>query len=160
MARETTLDHENGALKSPPQAVIGNFAEFVHDMLDLLELQIKLLRFDLNRWVNETKLPALMLASGLVILLSGFPVAVLGLGLLLSDVGGLPRWLAIFLAAGIGTAAGGLILAGAWTMLRRRMAILQRSQEEFVTNIQSVKNALKRKQRKPSSSAESANFRR
>jgi hypothetical protein len=143
MARQTTHIESNGR---SDRGVLGNVAEFIHDLMTLSELQMKLLMLDLKEGSSKAMLPLGLIVMGLCLALGSFPILLGALGLGLATAGMIP-WAAFLLAGVIGMVISGVAAYGGFLLLKKQAAVLHRSQAEFDRNIRWVKTALTRKPR-------------
>jgi hypothetical protein len=141
MASQTTHIESNGRSS---RGVFGNAAEFVHDLMTLTELQVKLLVLDMKEGSRHAMLPLALILFGGCLALGCFPVllAALGFGLVAA---GLSYWLSFLIAGIVGLAISGGAAYGGFRLLKKQAAVLRRSQAEFDRNVRWVKSALTRK---------------
>src|SRR6202034_2002492 len=83
--------------------------QILHDILTLAQLQARLFQLDARQAAEKIQRPFLALAAGVVLAICALPIALVGIALLLMDVGGLSRvasvWItfifAVFVAASL-----------------------------------------------------------
>jgi hypothetical protein len=137
---------------SPPRAVARNTAEFLHDVVTLVELQGSLLKIDIKQTLTGMIVPGVVAVAGAILLLSCMPILLASIALLLVETLEWTYAQAFFCALGIGLVVGGIAcLAGAW-YVRRSFDKLERSKSEFVHNVSWIKQVLKRLGTSPSTS--------
>jgi hypothetical protein len=129
---------------SPPRAVARNAAEFVHDVVTLVELQTGLLKIDFQQTLARLTVPAIVLAMGAVVVLSCLPILLASVALLMVELAGWTHAQAFFFAVGCGLVLGGGASFWAAWRLRTSFDRLQRSRDEFAQNVAWVKQVLKR----------------
>lgn len=121
----------------------GNLADLLHDLTKLLELQMRLLTFDLKEGIRRSTLGMVVLVIAAVLMLATFPVALHAVAQWLASATrlSLGASLGIVAAVGLATALG----MAAWSVrrLRRSFNVLERSREELVQNLHWVQEALK-----------------
>ncbi len=137
-------------INSPAGSMIGNVAEFGHDLATLGELQAKLAVIDLKETLGRALVPAALAGAGVLLLAASLPVALLGVAELLASGLNLIPGVAMLL-----TALGALVLAGilaflALPALKRSFASLERSRDELTRNVSWIKTVLSYSGRGPS----------
>ena len=129
---------------SPPRAVARNTAEFVHDVVTLVELQASLLKVDVQQCLARMIVPGVVLAIGAVLVLSCMPILLAGVALLMVELFGWSHAQGFFFALGCGLLIGGGAALWAVWRLKNSFADLKRSRDEFSQNVAWVKQVLKR----------------
>ena len=138
---------------SPQRAVARNTAEFLHDVVTLVELQASLLKLDLKQTLTGMIVPGVIAIVGAILLFSCVPILLASVALLLVETLQWSYAQAFFCSLGIGLLVGGLAcLVGAW-YVRRSLEKLERSRSEFVHNVSWIKQVLKRLGSSPPSAA-------
>jgi hypothetical protein len=155
MAQQTTLTRPrpagpSAAANSSPapvpqaaKAVSRNVADFGHDFVSLLELQVKLFWTDVQELKRGAIGWGLAAAAALVLLLACLPVGMLALGWLLVEQAGWSRAAAFGVAGVAGLVIGAVTL---WLCGRRfagSFSALRRSKDELVQNMEWIKTVLK-----------------
>ncbi|QDU95389.1 phage holin family protein [Lignipirellula cremea] len=117
--------------------------ELAHDVIELGELQVNLLRADVSEALERSTLPAIVVAIGLVAAASCAPAIVLSVGFALAEftplsvAGGLAiASVSVFV---LSMAAAGL---AAWRM-KSSFAVFHRSMDEFSRNVRWIKAVLR-----------------
>ncbi|HUG89712.1 MAG TPA: phage holin family protein [Planctomycetaceae bacterium] len=139
MADQATV---NGRGQKAGTALRLNVGDFAHDVLTLGELQGRLLLVDLREARNRALRPLVLGVVGVVLLLSSFPVLLLGLAWLIA-LTGLPLWASLLIAAAIGVAVSGVLGWFAWRTIRTTFAVFERSRDEFSQNLTWIKSVLR-----------------
>ncbi len=130
--------------ESPAAAVRHGVAGVLHDALTLAELQFKLLAIDAQQASRRVVAPLALLGAAGVFGASALPLLLIALAQLLRDQAGWPPALATLTAVGVGVIAAGLLAFFGYLGLRRCLAPLQRSRDEFNRNVAWLKSTLKR----------------
>lgn len=146
MADQATMNVNGGPrvnIDSPlTEGVLGNLAAFGADCTTLLELQSQLAAEDLKASSARAAVPTGVAAFGAALGLSALPVALLGVGELIVQYGGLTRGWSYVIVAVAAMAVGGL---AAWLFGSRIGAAFEpftRSREELSRNLAWVKTVL------------------
>ena len=122
--------------------VLGNLAEFASDCTTLLELQSRLAVEDLKDSAARAVVPVGGAAFGVALALGALPVALLGVGELVVQYGGLTRGWSYVIVAVAALVLGGL---SAWLFGSRIGASFEsfhRSREELTRNLAWIKTVL------------------
>lgn len=120
-----------------------NVSDLIHDVIELGELQTRLLMIDLSATSRGSMLAVAIGAAALVLALGSVPVLLLGIGWALVQFA---EWTqtAAFAATGVGALVLAAVLAWlAWRKLNNAISKLSRSRDEFATNVAWIKDALK-----------------
>ena len=133
----------NGA-RSPSQAVRHGISDLAHDVMTMAELQVKLIRVDLNEGVSRLVAPFVMGIVGIAALLASLPVLLLAMSALLQEFAGMSPSLSLLLASGIGLAVAALLMGIAVAAFRRSFPMLERSRTELTYNLEWMKHMLSR----------------
>lgn len=147
MSRQTTLgpqDHREQPA-APPSEVRGGIADLLHDMMELAELQIRLLLADGRQAWPGSRLSLLGILAGVVLALGSMPVLLAGVALGISAASGLSTGAGLALTGALlGVVPAGALVWLCLGRLRKSVGTLSRSAEELSTNIACFKAALKR----------------
>ncbi len=142
MSNQETINRAALKTGAPEKRIQRNVSAFLHNIIELFELQVKLLTVDLRDASNSLKIPAILLVFGLCLFLGMIPVLLAGLGILLHQQAEWNLGTSLVGVAIVATLiASGLCYAG----LKLSMAgisLLQRSQEELKENVAWIKSAL------------------
>ena len=118
-------------------------SELVHDTVTLAELQVRLLKVELQSWSRGMAALSVWLLAALLLAAGTIPVLLLSLAQALVELAGLSEALALSGAALVGLAAAGIAAAVGRSKLRKHRSMLSRSQEEFRRNITWLRQVLK-----------------
>jgi hypothetical protein len=129
---------------SPQRAVARNTAEFLHDVLTLVELQASLLKIDVRQCLAGLVVPGVALIVGAMLLLSCLPILLASVALLLVETLEWTYAQAFFCSLGIGLLLGGIACLAGAVFVRRSFQHFERSRSEFVQNLSWIKHVLKR----------------
>lgn len=129
---------------SPQRAVARNTAEFLHDVVTLVELQASLLKIDTRQCLAGLVMPAIALAVGAMLLLSCLPILLASIALLLVETLDWTLAQAFFCALGIGLLVGGIACLAGAMFIRRSFQHFERSRSELVQNVTWIKQVLKK----------------
>lgn len=144
MVQQTKINESNGVPQSASKGLARDVSEFAHDVLTLAELQAELFVADVQECRQRTLVPGLVLICGLALGLACFPIALAALALLLIQVLGTSYAAGFLLAALVGAVLSALVSVVGWIQVRRHVAVLGRSQQELVRNLQWIKKVLER----------------
>lgn len=140
-----TQTQVNGSQKRRGAGMVfrENLSGLLHDVVELGELQTRLLMVDLNDASRGSVTAIVLVVSALVLSLGSVPVLLVGIGWALITFAG---W--THTAAFAATGAGGLVLAAvlawlAWRTLNAAVGKLSRSRDELAANVAWIKDALK-----------------
>lgn len=144
MAHQTKINESNGAPKPTSRGLARDVGEFAHDVLTLAELQVQLLAADARECRRHLLAPGLLLLSGATLCLICVPIALTALALWLSQFFHLSYAMGFLSATVAGVVLGAMLSALGWNLIRKRAAMLGRSQQELVRNLQWIKKVLQR----------------
>ncbi len=115
-----------------------------HDLLNLAELQGRLFVHDFNMIRTGTGPAMLMIALGMLLGFSSIPVLMFAIGWAIVAIWNVPVWIALLVVSlVIGVVPSMTLLVIGWQTLRRRSKVLNRSVNEFQSNIAWLKRRLK-----------------
>jgi uncharacterized membrane protein YqjE len=144
MGNQTKIDTQNGSPETAPGALARDVGEFAHNVLTLAELQAQLFAADVQEYGQRVLVPGLVLIGGAALGLACFPIALAALALLLIQVLGTSYATGFLVAAVVGAVLSALLCVIGWFQVRKRLAVLQRSQQELVRNLRWIKKVLER----------------
>ena len=144
MGHQTKVSERNGSPQTAPKALARDVGEFAHDVLTLAELQAQLFVTDLQECSQRALVPGLVLICGAALGLACFPVALAALALLFIQVFETSYAAGFLLAAIVGAISSALLCVIGWFLVRKRLAVLRRSQQELVRNLRWIKKVLER----------------
>jgi uncharacterized membrane protein YqjE len=144
MGHQTKINERNGSPQTAPKALARDVGEFAHDVLTLAELQAQLFVTDARECRRRALVPGLLLVGGVALGLSCIPFALAALALLLIQVFETSYATGLLLATIAGAILSALLCVSGWFLVRKRLAVLQRSQQELVRNLCWIKKVLER----------------
>ena len=144
MGYQTKVSERNGSPHSAPKALARDVGEFAHDVFTLAELQAQLFVADLRECGRRVLVPGLVLLAGVALGLSCVPFALAALALSLIQVFETSYAAAFLLSTIAGAVLSALLGVSGWLLVRKRLAVLQRSQQELVRNLRWIKKVLER----------------
>ena len=118
--------------------------EFAHDVFTLAELQAQLFVADVQECGQRVLVPGLVLLCGVALGLACFPIALAALALLLVQVFETSYAAGFLIAVVVGAVVSALLCVIGWLQVRKRVAVLRRSQQELVRNLRWIKKVLER----------------
>ncbi len=145
MDHQTKVSERNGSPHTAPKALARDVGEFAHDVIGLAELQLQLFVTDLRECSRHALVPGLVLLAGVALGLSCVPLVLTALALLLIEVLETSYATGFLLATIVGAILSAVLCVSGWSLIRRRLAVLQRSQQELVCNLLWIKKVLERK---------------
>lgn len=140
MVDQTQVAERNGS----PAGLARDVGEFAYDVLTLAELQGQLLVADVRECSQKVLAPGLALLCGAAVGLAGLPIALVALALSLKEALAISYAGGFLLAAGIAMVVGAPLCIIGGYLVRKRLAVLQRSQQELVRNLNWIKKVLQR----------------
>jgi hypothetical protein len=143
MDRQTKIG-PNG-MKTEPKIQYGYIGPtrrpggLAHHLIELGELQLKLLRTDVGEATQAAKIGTILMALSVVLLIAVIPILLLALTLGIEELFDLSRGVSLLITAGIATLLGiGLLWAG-WNIVLRGAGKISRSRVEFKKNVKWLK---------------------
>jgi hypothetical protein len=131
MGYQTTI---NGLRFRKPEGILSSLEGLGGDITSLVELQAKLVAYDLKDAAAKAKVPSAILIVSAVVLMASLPVIFIGLAFALASLG-VVQWAAFLITGGVLAAAAGVV---GWISLVRFLKSFEsfrRSREELVRNI-------------------------
>ena len=144
MGHQAKISERNGWPETAPKALARDVGEFAHDVLTLAELQVQLFVADVRECGQREFIQSLVLLCGAALGLACFPVALTALALLLVEVFGTSYAAGFGLAVAAGAILSALLCVIGWFNVRKRLAVLRRSQQELVRNLRWIKKVIER----------------
>jgi uncharacterized membrane protein YqjE len=144
MDHQAKISERNGAPPTTSNALAHDVGEFAHNVLTLAELQGQLLVADVQECGRRVFVPGLVLITGLALGLTCLPIALAAMALLIAQVFQTSYAAGFLITAAVGAAVSALLSAIGWVQVRKRVAVLGRSQQELVRNLQWIKKVLER----------------
>ena len=127
------------------RAVARNTGEFLHDLVTLAELQLRLVYVDGQEEVRNLLWPAMTVLAGVAVGCAALPVLLIALALTLTEVAHLSPAQAAGVAAGVGLLIAGILVGCGWWGLRfPRGKAFERSEREWRQNLRWIKDALQK----------------
>jgi hypothetical protein len=121
-------------VESRPANVTGNVAGVIRDVVELGELQIRLLVRDTKSVVRQSVIPVVLMVAAASMLLGAIPIALLGLAEALEANAGMSRLVSLLIAAGVGAILAIILYyLGRW-QLRKSIQQLDSSRQELAQN--------------------------
>jgi hypothetical protein len=131
---------ENSKIRS--NHMTGNVAGIIRDVVELIELQGRLLVRDSKSVARQSVVPIIVLVAAACMMLGSIPIALLCLAEVLQVQGGLTRTLALLIATGVALALSLLLYTlGRWR-LRKSLEQLDSSRQELAHNTAWFKQVL------------------
>ncbi len=134
MVGETEMNQHNGSKSGSEGSAVAQVGRLIRRILDLTELQGELFKIDAREGGKALAIPAILIATGIVLGFGGILVLLLALAEGLQRIG--LSEAASFLGAGF---FGLILAAGAiwsgWYFLRKAVAAFDRSKTELQRNI-------------------------
>jgi uncharacterized membrane protein YqjE len=144
MGHQTKINERNGSPQTAPKGLARDVGEFAHDVFTLAELQAQLFATDLQECSRRALVPVVFLLAGVALGLSCIPFALAALALLLIQVFETSYATGFLLATVAGAMLSVLLCVSGWLLVRQRLTLLRRSQEELVRNLRWIKKVLER----------------
>lgn len=153
MDHQAKVAERNGKPETPSQGLARDVGAFANDVLTLTELQSQLLVADVRECSRRALVTSLVLLSGLALGLACFPVALVTVALALVQFLEISYFTAFLIVVVAGAIGSLLLCVVGWKQVRQRTAVLRRSQNELVRNLQWIKRVVTRN--RPTKSDES-----
>jgi uncharacterized membrane protein YqjE len=147
----------NGRIKTDIPDVAGSFSDLTHDVIELTELQSKLLVLDIKKSSQRLQSCAILAVIGVCLLLGTFPVALLALSQVFVQQFAWSQAAALGAATLLGLLLTAAAAGAAWSIFQSGVISLNRSREEFSRNVDWLKSTLKNRGQ---STADHPTFRR
>ncbi len=144
MGHQAKVSERNGSRQAAPKALARGVGEFAYDVLILAELQAQLFVTDLQECSRRALVPGLFLLAGVALGVSCVPFALTALALLLIQVWGTSYAMGFLLATIVGAIVSVLLCVSGWFLIRKRGAVLKRSQQELLRNLCWIKKVFER----------------
>jgi hypothetical protein len=133
----------NGRVREKDPNVTASFAELAHDVIELAELQAKLLALDIQCTGRKTRTSLLLSLLAVCVLLGSIPVALFAIARVFVEQLGWSEAGGFAVAALIGLVLSAILLGVAWQRFRTGLNAMQRSREELSRNIAWIKLSLR-----------------
>jgi hypothetical protein len=142
---ETTMSKHNGSPPSRLGSVTKNVADFTSDIVTLMELQLQLLKADAQDCFWRIAVALSLMVAAFAALLGCFAMALMSLAYGLIQLG-FSAWSAFLTAAGLGMVVVIVLGMIGWLFGRKAPTVFHRSQDEFKSNVDWVKQVLTAKE--------------
>lgn len=149
MVGETKMNR-NEVQDRTDKSVGFDAGKLLHRLLDLMDLQIELLKVDARDGFRSLVPPAILIGGGVVATFAGIFVLLLTVAALLNQGAGWSATVSLFTAGVLGLllAAGSLLLG--WQLTRKALSTFDRSKTEFRNNLDWFKTTLEHPSHDPS----------
>jgi hypothetical protein len=142
MDRKTTMNTNGHRVPRPDrEAFIAGREQggLAHHLIELGELQMKLLRTDVNEAIQATKVGSIMLVLSAAFLIAVVPILLLSLTLGIEELFDLSRGISLLITGGVATLVGILLLWIGWNIVQQGAGKMSRSRAEFKKNVRWIK---------------------
>ena len=156
MVHQTKINEQNGSPQTASKGLARDVGEFAHDVFTLAELQGQLFVADVQECSQRVFVPGLLLIGGVALGLSCFPFALAALALWLIQVFKISYAAGFLMAVVVGAVVSALLCVTGVFLIRKRVVVLQRSQQELVRNLRWIKKVLERNRAKRGSSTDNS----
>jgi hypothetical protein len=144
MDHQAKVSERNGSPSTTTNGLAQDVGEFAHNVLTLAELQAQLFASDVQECSQRVLVPALVLVAGIALGLACFPIALVAVALLLVEMFQASYAVGFLIAAAAGAVTSALLSTVGWLIVRKRAAVLGRSQEELIRNLRWLKKVIER----------------
>ncbi len=110
-----------------------------HHLIELGELQFKLLRTDANEALRATRLGSILMVLAAAFLIAVIPLLLLSLTLGIEELFDLSRGVSLLITSGGATLVGIGLLWGGWAIVLKGTGKMARSRAEFKKNLRWLK---------------------
>ena len=144
MVHQTKISESNGSPKRDSKGLAGDVGEFAHDVFTLAELQGQLFVADVQECSQRVLVPGLALLCGVALGLACLPIALAASALWLVQFFEVSYAAGFLIVVAVGAVLSALLCVIGLLQIRKRVAVLSRSQQEFVRNLRWIKKVLQR----------------
>jgi hypothetical protein len=144
MDQQAKVTERNGAPEAESQGLARDVGSFANDVLTLAELQSQLLVADVREYSRRALVSSLVLLGGLALGLACFPIALVTAALGLVQFLNISYFTAFLIVVVAGAICSILLCMVGWIQVRQRAAVLRRSRDELVRNVNWIKRVLAR----------------
>lgn len=144
MGYQTKINEHNGQPGGSSKGLARDVGEFAHDVFTLAELQTQLFVTDVQEYRQRVTIPGAILLGGGAMGLACFPIALTAFALWIVQVLEASYAAGFLLAAVAGAVLSATLCAIGWFQVRKRMTVLQRSQQELIRNLNWIKKSFER----------------
>jgi hypothetical protein len=142
MVAQTNVEPDNGRLPDQDASVTRSISGLIHDVLDLSELQARLLAVEARAAKEAVRTGVILFAGGSVVALAAIPVALLSLAEALVAYAGWSRTAGLLAASAAGLAIALTLIMTGLRYLRGDVVAFPRSRQELARNIAWIKSGL------------------
>lgn len=144
MVHQTKISESNGSPKLGSKGLARDVGEFAHDVFTLAELQGQLFVADVQECSRRVLVPGLALLCGVALGLACLPIALAASALLLVQFFEVSYAVGFLIVVAAGAVVSALLCVIGLLLIRKRVAVLSRSQQELVRNLRWIKKVLQR----------------
>jgi hypothetical protein len=126
--------------------VAGSVSGLAHDVIELSELQLRLLRLDVQKSTQKWRICLILAIVGICLLIASIPVALFALAEVFVEQLEWSRSAAFGASALVGVILSAIFAGSAYSVVRSGLFSLERSREELNNNVAWVKTALRNRQ--------------
>jgi len=144
MDNQTRVGQRNSSPMHTSNSLGKDVREFTHDVFTLAELQVQLFITDVREFGHRVLVPGLVLICGIAFGMACFPVALVAVALIMTEVFEISYTAGLLIALVAGASLSLLLSVIGWLQFRKRFAVLRRSQQELACNLRWIKKVLKR----------------
>lgn len=130
--------------ENPMLGVVSSASEVAGDMIELAELQVKLLRTDVKDLIQRAKLPLVVLIVGMVAAIAALPTLTFGLAQWLAQRMDIALWTSQLIVGVAILAIAILFVAIAVARLQHALAALHTTTSELAKNFAWLKELVQR----------------
>jgi hypothetical protein len=138
--------NHNGRQRTTMPDVAGSVSGLAHDVIELSELQLRLLRLDVQKSTQKLRICLILAIVGICLLIASIPVALFALAEVFAEQLEWSRSAAFGASALIGVILSAIFAGSAYGVVRSGLFSLERSREELNNNVAWVKTSLRNRQ--------------
>ncbi len=142
MDDQAKIDERNRTSKNASSGFAQGVADFTLDVLTLAELQAQLLAADVQECRQRVLVPGLLLLCGLAVGLACFPVGLTALAFCLVQSYKTSYATGFLTAFIVGAVLGAVLSVLGCLQVKKRLAVLRRSQQELIRNLRWIRKVL------------------
>ncbi len=133
----------NGRYRTQVPDVTGSVTSLTHDVIELTELQVKLLTLDIRKSAEKIRLCVIVAIIGICFLLASIPVALFALAEVFIEQLEWSRYAALGASTLVGVLISAVLGGAAYSIAQSGLFTLDRSREELKNNVAWIKTALR-----------------
>ncbi|MCG6156448.1 phage holin family protein [Rubinisphaera margarita] len=119
-----------------------NMAWLVHDVIELVELQLRLVGVDVSEGAKESRVPVILIIGGACLFLGTAPVLMGGLALFLASALEWSIAASLCVVALLGAVVAAVMAFTGYRSARKALGLLHRSRDELTANLHWIKKTL------------------